>query len=93
MKSWNPRKALSAIVSSRAMVTALRLALVFSNLLSSIDPNKFYAVISNARKDEPSLLALGKQAASKDACRGTSAAVGLLNVFGEALNAQKAGPA
>jgi hypothetical protein len=30
------------------MVTALRLALVFINLLSSIDPEKFHAVISNA---------------------------------------------
>jgi hypothetical protein len=32
------------------MVTALRLALVFSNLVSSIDPEKFHAVISNALK-------------------------------------------
>jgi hypothetical protein len=48
MKAWNPRSVLSAIISSRAMVTALRLALVFINLLSSIDPEKFHAVISNA---------------------------------------------
>jgi hypothetical protein len=52
-------------MSPRAMVTAL----LFTNLLSSIDTDKFYAVISNA------------------------AAVGFLNVFGEALNAQQAGPA
>jgi hypothetical protein len=73
------------------MVTALRLALIVSNLLSSIDPDKLHAVISNAGKDAPSLLAIGKQAASKDARRGLAAAVGLLNVVGEALNAQKAG--
>ena len=75
------------------MVTALRLALVFSNLLSSIDPEKFHAVISNAGKDSPSLLAIGKQVASKDARRCMAAAVGLLNVCGEPLNAQQAGPA
>jgi uncharacterized protein YjgD (DUF1641 family) len=79
------------VISSREMVTALRLALIFSNLLSSIDPDKLHAVISNAGKDAPSLLAIGKQATSKDARRAMSAAVGLLNVFGEALNAQQAG--
>jgi uncharacterized protein YjgD (DUF1641 family) len=80
------------VISSREMVTALRMALTLSNLLSSIDPDKFHAVISNARKDAPSLLAIGKQATSQDARRGMAAAVGLLNVFGEALNAQQAGP-
>ena len=81
------------VISSREMVTALRIALIFSNLLSSIDPDKLHAVISNAGKDAPSLLAIGKQATSKDARRGMAAAVGLLNVFGEALNAQEVGPA
>ena len=74
------------------MLTALRLALVFSNSLSPIDRDKFHAVISNAGKDSPSLLGIGKQAASKDARRCMAAAVGLLNVFGEALNTQQAGP-
>ena len=81
------------VISSREMVTALRIGLIFSNLLSSIDPDKLHAVISNAGKDAPSLLAVGKQAASKDARRGMAAAVGLLNVFGEALNAQQTGRA
>jgi uncharacterized protein YjgD (DUF1641 family) len=79
------------VISSREMVTALRIALIFSNLLSSIEPDKLHAVISNAGKDAPSLLAIGKQAASKDARRGMAVAVGLLNAFGEALNAQQAG--
>ena len=81
------------MISSKEMVTALRIALIFSNLLSSIDPDKLHAVISNAGKDAPSLLAVGKQAASKDARRGMAAAVGVLNVFGEALNAQQTGRA
>ena len=79
------------VISSREMGTALRIALIFSNLLSSIEPDKLHVVISNAGKDAPSLLAIGKQATSKDARRGMAAAVGLLNVFGEALNAQQAG--
>jgi uncharacterized protein YjgD (DUF1641 family) len=79
------------LVSSKEMVTALRIALIFGNLLSSIDPDKLHAVVSDAGKNASSLLAIGKQAASKDARRGMAVAIGLLNVFGEALNAQKAG--
>jgi uncharacterized protein YjgD (DUF1641 family) len=77
------------VVSSKEMVTALRIALVFSNLLSSIDPDQLHAIIAGDGKEVPSLFALGKQATSKDARRGMAAAVGLLNVLGAALNKQQ----
>jgi uncharacterized protein YjgD (DUF1641 family) len=77
------------VISSREVVTALRMALIFVNLLSSIDPDELHTVISNAGKETPSLLAIGKQATSKDARRGMAAAVGLLAVFGAALGKQQ----
>ena len=77
------------VVSSKEMVTALRMGLILSNLLSSIDADALHAVIAEAGKEAPSLLALGKQAASKDARRGMAAAVGLLSVFGAALSKQQ----
>jgi uncharacterized protein YjgD (DUF1641 family) len=77
------------VISSREVVTALRMALIFVNLLSSIDPDALHTVISNAGKETPSLLAIGKQATSKDARRGMAAAVGLLAVFGAALGKQQ----
>jgi uncharacterized protein YjgD (DUF1641 family) len=77
------------VVSSKEMVTALRIGLIFSNLLSSIDPDALHAALNGAGKEPPSLLALGKQATSKDARRGMAAAVGLLNVFGAALSKQQ----
>ncbi len=77
------------VVSSKQMVTALRIGLIFSNVLSSIDADALHAVIAEGGKEAPSLLALGKQAASKDARRGMAAAVGLLSVFGAALNKQQ----
>jgi uncharacterized protein YjgD (DUF1641 family) len=77
------------VVSSKEMVTALRIGLIFSNLLSSIDADALHGVLDGAGKEPPSLLALGKQAASKDARRGMAAAVGLLNVFGAALSKQQ----
>lgn len=77
------------VVSSKEMVTALRIGLIFSNLLSSIDPDALHAVLAGAGNEPPSLLALGKQAASKDARRGMAAAVGLLTAFGTALSKQQ----
>jgi uncharacterized protein YjgD (DUF1641 family) len=77
------------VVSSKEMVTALRIGLMFSNLLTQIDADALHAVIEEAGKETPSLLALGKQAASKDARRGLATAVGLLNVFGAALSNQQ----
>ena len=77
------------VVSSKEMVTALRIGLIFSNLLNSIDADGLHAVVAGAGKETPSLLALGKQAASKDARRGLATALGLLNLFGAALNKQQ----
>jgi hypothetical protein len=77
------------VVSSKEMVNALRLALIFGNLPSTIDADKLHAVVTNSGKEAPSLLTIGKQAISKDARRGMAAAVGLLNVLGEALDARQ----
>ena len=77
------------VISSTEVVTALRMALTFVNLLSVIDPDELHTVISNAGKETPSLLTIGKQATSKDARRGMAAAVGLLTVFGAALGRQQ----
>ena len=77
------------VISSTEVVTALRMALTFLNLLSVIDPDELHTVISNAGKETPSLLTIGKQATSKDARRGMAAAVGLLAVFGAALGKQQ----
>jgi uncharacterized protein YjgD (DUF1641 family) len=77
------------VISSKEMVTALRIVLIFGDLLSAIDADKLSTVVSNSRRKAPSLLAIGKQAISKDARRSMAITVGLLNVFGEALNAQQ----
>ena len=53
------------VISSKEMVTALRITLILGDLLSSIDPDKLRVVVSNARQEAPSLLTIGKQAVSK----------------------------
>jgi uncharacterized protein YjgD (DUF1641 family) len=79
------------LISSREMVTALRMALMLSNLLNSINPDELHTVISNAGKETPSLFTIGKQATSKDARRGMAAAVSLLELLGKALHSQQSG--
>jgi uncharacterized protein YjgD (DUF1641 family) len=80
------------VVSSKDMVTALRLGLILSSVLSSIDADALHSVIARAGKEAPSLLALGKQTASKDVRRGMVAAVGLLKVLGAALSKRQIEP-
>jgi uncharacterized protein YjgD (DUF1641 family) len=77
------------VISSKEMMTALRVALILGDLLSSIDADKLHAVVANSRRQAPSLLAIGKQAISKNARRSVAITVGLLNVVGEALNAKQ----
>jgi len=79
------------LISSREMITALRMVLMLSNLMNSINPDELHAVISNADKETPSLFAIGKQAASKDARRGMAAAMSLLELLGKALLSQQSG--
>jgi uncharacterized protein YjgD (DUF1641 family) len=78
------------VVSSKEMVNMLRMVLIFSNLLSSIDPDKLSSVIAQAGNEPPSLLAIGKQATSKEARRAMGVGLGLLNVFGAALEKPQA---
>jgi len=74
------------VASSKQAVTALRVALMFSNLLSTLDPDAVSAVLSPAKKEPPSLWRIMKEATSKEARAGLAASVGLLRVLGSTLN-------
>ena len=80
---------LVALISSKQAVTGLRLALMMSNLLENIDPDKIHDLLSGPTKKPESLIKIGKEALSEDARAGMSAAVGMLNILGEALRKQK----
>jgi uncharacterized protein YjgD (DUF1641 family) len=79
------------VVSSRQAVTALRVALMFSNLLDSLDPDRMHALLTPSASKAPSLWALGKRALGENARLGMAAALGLLEVFGAALRKTKTG--
>jgi uncharacterized protein YjgD (DUF1641 family) len=78
------------IISSPQAVTATRLGLMMVNLLGSIDADKISTALAAGSKEPPSLLAIGKQATSKEARRAMAVGLGLLTAFGEALEKSKA---
>jgi uncharacterized protein YjgD (DUF1641 family) len=77
------------VVSSKQAVTALRLVLMLSNLLDSLDPDRVHALLSPSENKPPSLWKIAKGALGADARMGMAAAVGLLSAFGAALRGQK----
>jgi uncharacterized protein YjgD (DUF1641 family) len=79
------------IISSPQAVTATRLGLMMVNLLGSIDADKVSKALAAGSKEPPSLLAMGKQATSKEARHAMAVGLGLLTAFGEALEKEKAG--
>jgi uncharacterized protein YjgD (DUF1641 family) len=78
------------VASSTEVVNALRVVLMFTNLLKILDTERIHDLLSSPQSESPSLWALGQQAMSKDARAGMATAVGLLNVFGAALRKQPA---
>lgn len=74
------------LISSKEAVTALRMGLILSSVLSSIDADKLHAVMANTNEEPPSFFQIGKLALSADSRRAMATALALLNVFGEALH-------
>ncbi len=73
------------VASSKQAVTGLRLVLLLSNLLNSIDADRVHEILSGTSQPSSSPLAIAKLAASADSRRGMAVALALLNVFGAAL--------
>ena len=77
------------VVSSAEVVGALRVMLMFANLLKTLDTERMHDLLAGTESKAPSLWALGKEAMSEDARMGLATAIGLLNVFGAALRKQR----
>src|SRR5215469_15145918 len=73
------------VVSSKQVVTPLRLVLMFSNLINKLDPDRIAVLLSAPEGKPPSLWTIGKDAMSEDARLGLATAVGLLKIFGSCL--------
>jgi len=77
------------VASSKEAVTGLRLLLMFSNLLGSLDADRIHTLLAPNGEKPPSLWAILKSATSDNARAGMAAGIGILTVFGAALRQQK----
>ena len=75
------------LISTPQAVTALRTGLILSGLLKSFDADRLHDLFAKSAQEPPSLFAIARQVLSKDARRGVAAGVGLLQLFGAALQA------
>jgi uncharacterized protein YjgD (DUF1641 family) len=79
----------AAVVGSAEVINALRIVLMFTNLLKAMDTERMHLLLAGTENKSTSLWALGREAMSEDARQAMATAVGLLNVFGAALRKQK----
>jgi len=78
------------LISAPEAIAALRTGLILSRLLRSFDADKLHDLLAKSHQEPPSLFAILREALSKDARRGIAASVGLLQLFGAALQPSQA---
>jgi len=83
---------LAALANSPEMTGAMRLTFMATNLIRAMDMDKMHEVLSGQEAKPVSLMQLGRQAMSKEARTGIAAALGVLTVFGAALDKQRGAP-
>ena len=77
------------VVSSKQAVTALRIAMILGNALTSIDANRVHAAVTEAETHTPSLWKLLSIACSKEVRKAAGLGLSLAQIFGASLLAPK----
>lgn len=81
------------LVSSKEAVNLLRVGLMLTDLMGSLDVDKLAQTLKPSPEQKgPSLWQIGREATGEDARRGITAAVQVLSLFGAALAARSAVP-
>jgi uncharacterized protein YjgD (DUF1641 family) len=75
----------SDVVSSKQAVTALRIALILGNVLTSIDADSVHAAVEQAQTQTPSVWKLFRSACSKDVRQAAGLGLSMARIFGAAL--------
>jgi len=77
------------LADSREITAAMRLAFMFTNLITAMNVEKVHDLLSGQQTKPASLLQLGRQAMSSDCRLGMTVALGILTEFGAALRNQR----
>jgi uncharacterized protein YjgD (DUF1641 family) len=79
----------SDVVSSRQAVTALRIAMILGNAMTSIDADRVHEAVNEAETHTPSLWKLLRTACSKEVRQAAGLGISLARIFGASLLAHK----
>jgi len=79
------------VVSSKQAVTALRIAMILGNALTSIDADRVHAAVKEAETHTPSLWKLLRTACSKEVRRAAGLGLSLAQIFGASLLVSQSG--
>jgi uncharacterized protein YjgD (DUF1641 family) len=77
------------VVSSKQAITALRLVLIFSNMLDSVDPDRVAAVFSSPKNKPHTLWTVIKEAVSSYLRLVLVTAIALFKVFASSVRSRK----
>jgi uncharacterized protein YjgD (DUF1641 family) len=77
------------VVSSKQSVTALRIAMILGNALTSIDADRVHAAVTEAETRTPSLWKIIRAACSKEVRQAIGLGLSLAKIFGASLLARK----
>jgi uncharacterized protein YjgD (DUF1641 family) len=77
------------VVSSKQAVTALRIAMILGNALTSIDADRVHAAVTEAETRTPSLWRLLRAACSKEVRKAAGLGLSLAQIFGASLQAHE----
>jgi uncharacterized protein YjgD (DUF1641 family) len=73
------------VASSKQAVTALRIAMILGNALTSIDADRVHRAVADAETHTPSLWQLLRAACSKDVRKAAGLGLSLAQIFGASL--------
>jgi uncharacterized protein YjgD (DUF1641 family) len=76
-------------VSSKQAVTAMRVGLIFGDILTSLDPNRVQQMVDDAKRTTPSWFSLLRGALSCETRQALGLGIGLMKMAGEVIG-QKA---
>jgi len=79
----------SDVVSSRQAVTALRIAMILGDVLTSIDAGSVHAAVTEAETRTPSFWKLLRTACSKEVRQAAGLGLSLAQILGASLLARK----
>lgn len=78
---------LTDVVSSKPAIAAMRLGLIFGDILTSLDANQVHEIVASTRKSPPSWFSIIRQLFRPETRQVMGLGLGLMQAVGDSMNA------